>query len=474
MAARKNTRDFREVAWGSNDPKSSIDGQLESVIPKDLYRRRRDPSDEQQRIKALYDNYNAGPAERLSGVDLLKRRGNPGGEAHFPSTSHIAALPFLMRLEQLENPAQAKELFDKYIAKIRDIAKSQKQVPMIDVIPKRYSPHSILGEYDGSLLFEERLVDVVADTTGFEPAKEALRAFYKYVDEALGKARPIPYYAILLADGDSMGRAIDEQSKHEEGVDKHREISQSMDSFARNVDEIVKTHTGALVYAGGDDVLAFMPLHTVLACTQKLAKEFSERLAPFKYDKDHSPTLSVGIAVVHHLDSLREALDLARSAEKQAKGVSGKNAVAIKISKRSGEERAVAGKWGELDERIAALIQLYRDGDIPEGTSYELRDLALRLAGPTDDAGLQQAMLADAKRILQRKLSIRQKTRTQHSAEEAGKILTALMAMLRGEDQREQGQPDTAKNSRLRVEEFATELIVAGFFADARALVEPK
>jgi len=477
MAARKNTRDFRKVTWGSNDSKSSIDGQLESVIPEDLYRRRRDPSDEQQRkIKTLYDNYNAGPAERLSGVDLLKRRGNAGGEAHFPSTSHIAALPFLMRLEQLENPAEAKELLDAYIAKIHEIAKIQKRVVMIDKIPGQYShwAHSVLGIYDGSLLFEERLVDVVANTTGFEPAKEALRTFYKHVDEALGKARPIPYYAILLADGDFMGQAIDEQSKHEQGAGKHREISHVLDGFAGDAREIVKKYTGAPVYAGGDDVLALMPLHTVLACAQELAKEFSKRLAPFKYDKDHSPTLSVGIAVIHHLDSLREALDLARSAEKQAKGLSGKNAVAIMVSKRSGEERAVAGKWDELDERIASLIQLYRNGDIPEGTSYELHDLAQRLTGPTDVEGLQEAMLADAKRILQRKLSMRQKTRTPHNATEAAKILNTLLVMLGGEDQREQGQPDTAQNSNVRVEKFATELIVARFFADAMELAEPQ
>ncbi len=475
MAARKNTRDFHRIEWGSNAPKSSIDGQLESVIPEDLYRRRGDSADEQQRkIQALYDNYNAGPAERLSGVDLLKRRGNPGGEAHFLSTSHIAALPFLKRLEKLENPAQAKELFDKYIAKIRDIAKSQKQVPMIDVIPNRYSPHSILGKYDGSLLFEERLVDVVANTTGFEPAKEALRAFYKHVDESLGKARPIPYYAILLADGDSMGQAIDEQSKHEKGAGKHREISQALDGFAGDVREIVEKHTGALVYAGGDDVLAFMPLHAVLACAKELAEEFAKRLAPFTYNKNKSPTLSVGIAVVHHLDQLREALNLARSAENQAKGVPGKSALAIKVSKRSGEERAVAGKWGELDERIASLIQLYRDGNIPEGTSYELRDLAQRLTGPIEVEGLQDAMLADAKRILQRKLSMRQKIRTQHSAPEAEQILNALLAMLGREEHPAQGQPDTTQNSGLRVEEFATELVVARFFADAMALVEPQ
>jgi CRISPR-associated protein Cmr2 len=472
MVARKNTRDFKHVSWGSSAPKSSLDGQLESVIPERLYQRRGLSAQQQQKqIKELYDNYKAGPAEQLSGVDLLKRLGNAGNEAHFPSTSHIAALPYLMRLTKLDDSAGAKELLDAYVAKIYEIAGLQKRVVMIDRIPEQYADweHEILGGYDGSLLFEERLVDIVTDTTGFEPAKEILRAFYAHV-----KARPIPYYAILLADGDFIGVAIDAQSKHAKEADKHREISRVLAGFSRDARKIVKNHLGTPVYAGGDDVLAFMPLHTVFACAKELAEEFSKRLTTFTYDKDHSPTLSIGIAVVHHLDSLREALDLARNAEKQAKGVSGKNAVAIRVSKRSGEERAVAGKWGKLDERMTHLITLYRKGDIPEGTSYELRELAQRLTGPTGVDGLQEAMLADAKRILQRKLSMRQKTRTQHSAAEAEEILNTLLAMLGGEDQREPGQPETAQNSRLRVEEFATELIVARFFADAMELAEPQ
>jgi CRISPR-associated protein Cmr2 len=473
MAVRKNTRNFHPVAWGSNSPKSSIDGQLESVIPESRYLLRGESATERQsKIDTLYKKYNAGPAERLSGVDLLKRRGNPGGEAHFPSTSHIAALPFLKRLEHIEDPEPAKELLDTYVAKIREIAKSQKQVPIIDEIPRRYAhwSHSILGTYDGSLLFEERLVDIVADPTGFEPAKEVLRTFFKYVDEALGKARPIPYYAILLADGDYMGKVIDEQSK--QGAGKHREISQALDSFARNVEKIIETYTGALVYAGGDDVLAFMPLDTVLACAQELAGEFARQLAPFSYDENKPPTLSVGIAVVHHLDLLREALNLARSAEKQAKSVPSKNALAIRISKRSGEERAVAEKREKLVTQMTQLITLYRNGDIPEGTGYELHDLAQRLAGSPDNKDLQRAMLADAKRILQRKLSIRQKMYLQNSAEGVKKILNTLMAMLSGEDSPEQVQPDTTQKSR--VEEFANELIVARFFADAMNLVEPQ
>ena len=43
MAARKNT-DFSCVSWGSDQPKSSIDGRLESVIPNNLYPRREKPA----------------------------------------------------------------------------------------------------------------------------------------------------------------------------------------------------------------------------------------------------------------------------------------------------------------------------------------------------------------------------------------------------------------------------------------------
>src|SRR5260221_1315569 len=98
MAARKNTRNFQRVKWGSQQPKSSIDGQLESVIPEYKYAPRNDSPDEKAKI--LHDQYGAGSAERLSGVDLLKRRGETKPISFFPSTSHIATIPFLDRLNQ--------------------------------------------------------------------------------------------------------------------------------------------------------------------------------------------------------------------------------------------------------------------------------------------------------------------------------------------------------------------------------------
>ena len=99
LLPRKNSRNFGQVTWGDMRPKSSLDGQRESVIPEDRY-----PADDdgdatkQKKADTLYRQYRAGRAERLSGVDLLKRHGNKEEANKTPSTSHIAARPFIVRL----------------------------------------------------------------------------------------------------------------------------------------------------------------------------------------------------------------------------------------------------------------------------------------------------------------------------------------------------------------------------------------
>ena len=376
MAARKNTRDFPKVEWGSNKLKSSIDGQLESVITDSKYYQRGDSVVEREKkSKALYTGYKAKPAERLSGVDLLKRRGSPLLEGTpvegFPSTSHIATLPFLARLDLLPKTElpNIQSRWNEYISKLQDIALS----PTLEQIPHTISPHAILGKYEGSLLFEERLVDVVDVTPNnkaqLQEVKTALRDFYQKVDGVLGKVRPSPYYAILLADGDRMGKVIDNQKDAE----SHRTLSKALDGFADSVQTIINNNQGALIYAGGDDVLTFVPLHTLIACAKELHQTFDKRLGSFTDAENQKPTLSVGIAIVHHLDSLQDSLNLARAAEKKAKGVKDKsglkdkNGLAITISKRGGVDYSVVGQWGEIDTYIDRLIPFFVDDSIPDG-----------------------------------------------------------------------------------------------------------
>lgn len=486
MAARKNTRDFAHVTWGSNRPKSSIDGQLESVIPEEEYPNRKSSEKERfEKIDRLYKNYKAGPAERLSGVDLLKRNGATTWGTNFPSTSHIATLPFLQRLLLISDQKQARGKWHAYIEKVVRVV-DRINVKETEITPENsqvvytarlssnhYRSHLILGEYEGSMLFEERLVDLIDVVKTPEirnEARDALRDFYQFIDsqfaeQRLGKERPNPYYALIHADGDGMGAVIDALGVSEQ----HRRLSRVLGQFASGVETIVKKHQGALVYAGGDDVLAFVPLHTVLWCAQELARGFRETLKGFSDEKGRSPTLSVGIAIVHHLNSLRDALELARNAEKRAKDIDGKNALAITISKRSGEDYQIAGAWGDLDNILEQLIPLCRIDAIPDGTAYELRDLAQRLTVPKNDSHflkLQEVIKWDALRILQRKLRVPQGKLPEEKADEVESFLKARLGI--------EQKPSDGKNIKaVDLEAFINELIVAQVLADAMQLASP-
>jgi CRISPR-associated protein Cmr2 len=518
MAARKNTRDFPQMR-GAYVPKSSIDGRLESVIPENEFPDNR--ASEQQRlakVRQLYWKYGAGPAERLSGVDLLKRHGLTAWNITFPGTGHIAALPFLRRLSQLDTQAQAlaREKWLEYIEKVKQIGKPRydesaqpdenTQPTASLVIEKEYTlgdAHPILQRYDGTMLFEERLVDLVGPTVDQEKmkeAKKALQAFYQFTDGQFArpgwnKARPDPYYALLQADGDSMGDVIDAQAKY--GYERHRQLSQRLASFAGRVDSIVRKYRGAPVYAGGDDILAFLPLDTALACASELSRQFHGHMRGFVSDEGRSPTLSIGIAIVHYLDSLRLARSLASDAEQRAKQVEGKNALAITVSKRSGEDYSLAGKWNVINDHVEQMIMLYRQDAIPVGTAYELRDMLLRLTTTVNSSSsaeeqtrqlklietLPKVMRWDALRIMRRKLFV---PRGKFSQEQAEAIEQSFKVRLgiKDETQNQSGQEITPLSQKEAIQQyqrtiedltlFINELIIAQVFADARQMAQPE
>lgn len=389
LAARKVTRDFAPVTWGNSVPKCSLDGCRESVIPERVY--------SQMTAEQLRKNYDIRSGERLCGVGLLKRHGRRGQDERFFSTSHIAALPLLERLTE-----QYRNAVDEYIGDLKRLGIRW------DALNSAPTPHPVFGHNDGHLLFEERLREFFG---AGDELKQAQKALHSFLNNAFGGERPLPYYALLCADGDRMGKAISEQKTPEQ----HQALSKKLAHFAGRVADIVKSHKGSLVYSGGDDVLSFVPLHTVLACARCLAETFRRQLADFKVmedGKEISPTLSVGVAVAHHLEPLSDVLELARAAEKAAKSVPGKNALAVTLSKRSGAERTVKGAWGTLDQQLKTLDQrlerfivLHRTEAIPDGAAYELRDLVRRLETSNDKLKdtLQKAAREETKRILRRK-----------------------------------------------------------------------
>lgn len=377
LAARKNTRNFDPVAWGSSAPKSSLDGSRESVLAGTSEKWRL-----QQGIR---------PGEELSGVDLLKRL---WPERSFLSTSHLAALPYLAGLEEQGQMQSLRLYLERLASQVGELARVDWAHPVVR--------DTLLKDYDPRLLFEGRLGEFFEAT---DPRLEQARATLAEMYQALG--RPEPYYVLLHADGDRMGEAIDHQSK--QGIKAHRKLSNKLASdFAAKVQGIVEKHKGCLVYAGGDDVLALLPLHTALRCAKALAMAFQHAMKDF--GQPQGPTLSVGLAIVHHLEPLQDALELVRRAEKFAKEgpkdtspEQKRNALALAYSPRSGSERMVRGRWDEqptLGQRLYRYQDLLRLEQIPAKAGYELRGLLNELG---EAEGLEKAVLLEARRILGRK-----------------------------------------------------------------------
>lgn len=360
LASRKNTRDFRQAKGRAGTPKSSLDGARESVLVGHSGSMTGD-----QRFVA----YRAEPGEELSGIDLLKRWAEPGS---FPSTTDIAAEPY------------------------RTMLGTEKDGRLLERVDSLLRIYTDCKETPGAHYYPERLAQLIPDVD----RRHEFRQKYACIFGTEGIVRQAsPYYALLLADGDDMGRTIDALQTSEQ----HRSFSQRLSEFAAVTKERIGSHGGTPVYVGGDDILAYLPLHTALACVSELDTEFRATLRDFAYQRDGvmwSPTLSGALVIAHHLTPLSDVLETARTAEKKAKAVKGKNALAIVLSKRGGADRTAVAPLGELLDRMRVLIGYRRQRLISAGTAYELEQLHRQLGG----SGLQaKALSKEAERIIKRK-----------------------------------------------------------------------
>lgn len=418
LAARKSTRNFQPVDWGGVGlPKSSLDGRMETVIPPKLG------------AKKMYGQFRARSGEQLSGVDLLKRLGekdNP--KSRFPSTSHMAAMPLKARLEAAQDDPHVQRAWHAYLQKLPAEVQQYELVHHQSRLP-------LIGDLDGGLLFESRLLDFIEKGETIGP-KAGLKAFLK----AAGLGEPNPYYALLVGDGDSMGKAINKMHT----ADEHRAFSQKLAQFAEEARAIVTEHDGVVVYAGGDDVLALLPLHTAVGCTATLSQTFCAMMG-------NNLTFSAGIAIIHHLEPLEDALNLARQAEKEAKSLADKNALAITLNKRSGAPRTIVGRWGELDVRLTQFAAFYAAKELPHGLAYQLRDMYLHLGGRLavkENPTLQAVIREEAQRIIARK---------EGNPDAAIEVAAAVAAL---------------DHDQTTIETLSNELIIAAHIAQAQELAK--
>jgi len=281
LAGRKNCRDLLPAKGRPGIPKSSLDGQRETVLGDG------DRTTWPQKLRLS-------PGEQLDVVGITKRLGKRQGETdpRYPSVARVAAETWLrgVHIRDQGKFQRLKDACERLVSKGLNTVREENY---------QYFP------YEGTVIYKDRHADLKNELGLGDDDLDEVAAVLKDIGGG-----PNPYLAVLVADGDRMGAAISSLTS----ASDHRAFSQALAGFAAESRKIVNAHNGVLVYAGGDDVMAFLPVNKCLECARKLHDDFASRMAMYG-----NPTLSVGIAIGHFMENLEDLLEYGRSAEKAVK-----------------------------------------------------------------------------------------------------------------------------------------------------------
>lgn len=322
LSARKQTKDFSPIQdTASGLFKSTLDGANNTLT-------------NQVRCKDQQHELRLSQREELDILGLIKRKA--GHFEQFTPFSRVVAEPWLASLssEQLKTLQYHYQPFVK-----EDLATTVKgNEDAYQAFP-----------YDGEYLFSSRIEQ---EKELDETIKKNLLQYVSHLGEE--KGAPVPYGVLLKADGDRMGEFLAKAEDREHSI----AISQALHQFATEVRSVVRKHGGHAIYTGGDDVLTFLPLNTALICAQALAKLFKKSMKAIAEQLGaECPTLSVGLAIGHFVQPMRQLRHRAIQAEHLAKGnglEKPRNALAIQLGIRSGYEIAWRCRWDD-DRTINAL-----------------------------------------------------------------------------------------------------------------------
>jgi len=154
---------------------------------------------------------------------------------------------------------------------------------------------------------------------------------------------PSPFYAILMMDGDSLGGT---KKKLAAAGEPATALSEALARFTRKVPEVINTHNGFLIYAGGDDVLAILPLEDALPCAAACKAAYQEAFG------EQKATISAAIEYAHMKLPLTMILkDAHKLLDDVAKDATGRDAVACRVWKPGGEQQTWAMPWDAPEQK---------------------------------------------------------------------------------------------------------------------------
>ncbi|MEN8215699.1 MAG: type III-B CRISPR-associated protein Cas10/Cmr2 [Pseudomonadota bacterium] len=266
-----------------------------------------------------------------------------------PSVSLMAAVPWLKKVIKTEDVSLLIELAN-------ELGVGNQEVPIKALNGK-------LKTSDGDVFFENELSN--QNEYPDDKVERMLNVLQKIA------IKPSPFYAILLMDGDSLGKKMGKP-------ENQQPISDALQTFTQKVPSIVYDNDGFLIYAGGDDVLAILPITTVLQCATEVRQAYQNAFKDKKSELQKS-TISAAIEFVHThtplTTMLKDAHDLL---DNVAKEKTERDAVAVRVWKRSGKALEWAMKWeGALKNnrfQIESLSEQFQDEAFSNKFFYHIRE----------------------------------------------------------------------------------------------------
>lgn len=312
-----------------------------------------------------------------------------------PSVSYLATVHWLEHVIQNEDDDKLSDLHEAARQLGTDYGEWHTNIRCIDnayrqLKPSRRRTMKRLTALDGRVFFESALQNDITKPDKKVAAQNMLKAL-KALDFNL---QPVPFYAILLMDGDSLG-------KHMSDTEKQPKISAALEKFTQQVPQVVSRHNGFLVYAGGDDVLAILPLEDALSCAAALRTVY---LNAFN-DTGVNSTLSGAIEFAHIKMPLTKILRDAHSLlDNVAKDGCGRDAIAVRVWKPGGKALEWAMPWKRALKNntnlvIEQLATQFRKQDEDKNFSskffYKIRELFDLLNPPEQEAAILNPEQAD-------------------------------------------------------------------------------
>ncbi len=333
--------------------------------------------------------------ERLCAISLIKRL-YPNDEIaknaiwkldtkHWPSTSYMAASDWIRKVYPNPKNPQEDIKIDNKIAcdsyyeliegniKTKFLHEYETELEGLDYTGK-------FGKLDGGFLFEPALENprtVPFNGTGKEDeqtkkARKNVIAGLKELFNELG-AKPSPYYAILAMDGDRLGELARVLGK-DQAI-----ISEALSLFTDEVPKIISQQMGVTIYAGGDDVLAMLPLDNAILAAQQLRrsyeKSFNSALDNSKIQNHNDviakATLSGGLVFANQRITKLAVLQEARYLlDDIAKEKNGRDSLAISVLTGSGRSVEWVSTWKQDDNDSELKVTTILDELVREDYEY--------------------------------------------------------------------------------------------------------